>query len=672
MPTTSNNNINYTPHTCLPTKPLVELGEGEAPKLNYNLPASTAFELKNVIPLKIAEALFKRIYSVKQEKNVWSRAKDLSQEEVLKECIGLFDGVKSAYGIFVNQQLLKGVVIPFENQTEVRNFKDNPFQTIPRFSNKEAEVKWLNGNGNYHVKTANRTPISPKFGNPYQMAQYIKEGYIPFFFRNFAGEIDIEYRCEPILYPRIYLIEHLRVSNHLGDYGAGKTIGTFSLFAGEKSSISITSYSKKEITKAKAENVLDSFSNNSANTLEHTLQSELQSKLGDESSNTNSNNVTSSGGTTTTSQSNWGQTGQWEAGGGLSFTVPDLFSIGGGGGGGGSNTTGGGTGSQTTSGGSTSADHISTLNSVREQLNNTLQNAIDKTVSESSAHRQVEVNTTSTESYTEGNETTTIRQIENTNFSRTLNFVFRQMSQQYLSITYLHDVSFVFTNGHPDSKITVKLDGLEQLLLEVLENAEDVDNVLNDLLKDLCSVVDYEGTKRQFAKCDTVELINCCNGNSEDPESVTVQHFLHKNPACVQTVNGIAIKGVVLDVRERILPVEHVIVDALLGQGEALDCYNQRLQNSIAEKEEIANHLTLLEAQNRQSELQIELQKQQFELQKAQAEAALEQAKMQLEIDKQTQAMAIIDLLTDAVQKAELYKKVFGNCCDTPQTQVIS
>lgn len=672
MPETTENNINYTPHTCLPPKPLVELGSGDAPKLNYNLPASTAFELKSVIPLKIAESLFKRAYATKQENNVWTRAKGLSYEEILKECIALFDGVKSNYGIFVNQHLLKGVVIPFEHQVEFRNFKDNPFQTSPRFTNKEAQEKWLKGNQNYQVKTANRTPISPKFGNPYQMAQYIKDGYIPFFFRNFAGEIDIEYRCEPILYPRIYLIEHLRVANYLRDYGATKTVGTFTLLPGEKTTLSIRSYSKKEITKAKAENVLDSFSNNSASTLENTLQSEVQNKLGDESSNTNSNNVSTTGGTTTTSQSNWGQTGQWEAGGGLSFSIPDLFSVGGGGGGGGSSTTGGGSGSQTTSGGSTSADHISTLNTVREQVNNTLQNAIDKTVAESSAHRQVEINTTSTESYTEENESTTIRQLENTNFSRVLNFVFRQMSQQYLSVTYLHDVSFVFTNGHPDSKITVKLDGLEQMLLEVLANEEDVANVLNDILKDLCSVVDYEGTKRQFAKCDTVELINCCNGDSEDPSSVTVQHFLHKNPACVQSVNGISVKGVVLDVRERMLPVEHVIVDAILGQGEALDCYNQRLQNAVAEKEEIANHLQLLEAQNRQAELQIALQKQQFELQKAQAEATLEQSKMQLEIDKQTQAMAIIDLLTDAVQKAELYKKVFGNCCDNPQTQIIS
>jgi hypothetical protein len=66
------------------------------------------------------------------------------------------------------------------------------------------------------------------------------------------------------------------------------------------------------------------------------------------------------------------------------------------------------------------------------------------------------------------------------------------------------------------------------------------------------------------------------------------------------------------------------------------------------------------------------LGEQQFDLQKAQAEAALEQAKMQLELDKQTQAMAIIDLLTDPVQKAELYKKIFGNCCENPQSQVIS
>lgn len=309
------NSIDYTPHTCLPPKPLVELGGGEAPKLNYNLPANTTFEVKNVIPLSIPLEFFKRSYWTKKERDIWTRAKFLSYEEILKECIGLFDGVKSSYGIFVNQHLLKGAVIPFENQEETRSIKENPYQSIPRFVNKEAQEKWMKGKSNYEVKTANLVKISPKFGNPYQMAAYIKEGYIPFFFRNFAGEIDIEYRCEPLLYPRIYLIEHNRVATYARDYGAAKTVGTFTLLPGEKTSISIRSYSKKEITKAKSENVLDSFSNNSANTLEHILQSEVQTKTGDESSNTNALNSTQTGTTTNANQTTWGQAGQWEVGG---------------------------------------------------------------------------------------------------------------------------------------------------------------------------------------------------------------------------------------------------------------------------------------------------------------------------------------------------------------------
>lgn len=76
---------------------------------------------------------------------------------------------------------------------------------------------------------------------------------------------------------------------------------------------------------------------------------------------------------------------------------------------------------------------------------------------------------------------------------------------------------------------------------------------------------------------------------------------------------------------KRTIRINAVFVDALLRQGEALDCYNMKLQNE------------------------------------ATITANLENNKIQ-------QAIEIINSIEDPIQKATLYKKVYGDCCDVPQS----
>jgi hypothetical protein len=84
-----------------------------------------------------------------------------------------------------------------------------------------------------------------------------------------------------------------------------------------------------------------------------------------------------------------------------------------------------------------------------------------------------------------------------------------------------------------------------------------------------------------------------------------------------------------LDVNKHILRTDSVVADALLGQGEALDCFNLRTQDAAA-----------MEAHLKNTEL--------------------------------LQKMDIVGAQDTAVGKADAYKKVFGDCCETIQTQVIS
>ena len=52
----------------------------------------------------------------------------------------------------------------------------------------------------------------------------------------------------------------------------------------------------------------------------------------------------------------------------------------------------------------------------------------------------------------------------NPNQSRVLNFVFRQLLQEYVTIMYLSNVKIGFSNGHPESQVIVPIEKLDELL----------------------------------------------------------------------------------------------------------------------------------------------------------------------------------------------------------------
>ena len=57
----------------------------------------------------------------------------------------------------------------------------------------------------------------------------------------------------------------------------------------------------------------------------------------------------------------------------------------------------------------------------------------------------------------------------------------------------------------------------------------------------------------------------------------------------VNTERSISVKGVILDITRNTLRTPAVVVDALLGKGEALDCYAMKAQESNTKKRQIEN-----------------------------------------------------------------------------------
>lgn len=279
-----------------------------------------------------------------------------------------------------------------------------------------------------------------------------------------------------------------------------------------------------------------------------------------------------------------------------------------------------------------------------------MESAVNHHVATANHTRTVDINVESTSTSITEREDTVVRQLENINKSRVLNLVFRQLQQEFITLTYLNDVSIIFTNGYPEQQRMTNLQGLDMFLMDVFENDDTkIGEFKHTLFTYLCSIYDYTGTKVGFIEQISEDLSNCIDPTAP---SETVR-YVRKRKSLQQTYHGKTVNGIILSAVSRITNTPGVIVDALLGQGEALDCYNMRLQDAAAinanlQNEKLAKEIPLIDEQK--AKLQ------------AENEALL------LQNQKLTQAMALIDAISDPLEKANAYKKVFTECCGTPQS----
>jgi len=547
-------------------EPFIKLEEdGKASILNYNIPGSTTYEATSMFGLDLDPKLFKITAKRQPVYDYWDVAEKISTEE-LKEKIkkgGLLD--KN---------------IPIISGDKIINFDKYGLKDDPRFGEDfldkdfDEKTKPVVKIKSYSSNTADEEYLEDK--KAMFLASKIKDGYMPIYRKRFSGLYEWMFEKKPSkANPKISIVLHMRMSSYLGDYGAGRTIKTFSLLPGEKTTISMRSYEYQETIKKMSENVLDSFSQSSAEELQKTVDSEMENSISINSSEHVSEN------------SHWSAS----AGGGLDL---GFVSFGASGGGGGNSHR--------------SASFSQALN-LKTKL---IVNSTSKHTAKSDSFREVEINTSTDSTSVSENEKTIVRELENINSGRVLNFVFRQLFQEFISLTYVYDVSFVYTTGYPTHRKTCKLSGLKQMLEEVLINENVVLDVENQLYSSLCSIEDYKGEMHS--------LIEKAQNKVKDfrSDQVIVTEYIRLNKELQQEYKGKSVNGIILDTTHRIMRTPSVIVDALLGQGEALDPYNKGFQEVELENLELINK-------------------------------------------KLEQGMEIIDNITDPLEKARLYSEIFGN-----------
>lgn len=558
--------------SCIPKEPFVKLGIGTASVLNYNLPQQTCYNAFANVVLKIDKEKFKAAERTAPATSFW----DIIPKRDIDSIRLDYD---TRHTLVPNQYMLSdwGVIA---NKSAILNNEGVSYEALEQDTATVASRSVL-------AEPSPAKEYYPKVSKEY-ISVKTKQGYMPVPIRHFSGRPDVVYLPNPkIANPVISIVLHMKICSFLGDYGAGATIKTFSLYPGEKVEINIRHYLRNETTRKQSQHILDSYSQSCAD--------EMQTSL--------SNEITK--GVDLSHSSNFNFSNNFQTGGSLNMN----FGIGSAGfNGSGGHTIGMG----------------NSLNSVISSLSTSLQNAINHHVATADTMRQIDVNTESTSTYISEDEETIKRTIENYNKSRVLNFVYRQLMQQFLTITYLDNITFEYTNGYPERNRTCQLSNLEDMLTDLLVDSAAVLDVQNQIYAYLCNIVDHTGTKVSFIEKIDESLNNCINTSS----SPVTTSYIRKRHDLEQTFEEKTVNGIILSTQERIIRTPSLVCDALLGKGEALDCYNQHLQDAAATK----THLENLEL---------------------------------------VQQIASVEMLTDPKERADEYKKIFGNCCENPQTQII-
>lgn len=492
-------------------EPIIKLDPaGKAPVLSYNVPEPTSYSGKFLVQLQFAKAAFK------------------------PECLKVPTTLATVLADTDLDDLTKAGKVTGKLKDKIGGIKPSLFSGGNMMNSMFAKQ----GGG---IVGAGLVATAAKE----RMGDYLKDGKKLVFYKSMGGATRTRVIDKPqVADPSIYLVFSVGISNFLGNYGAGRTINTFTMLPGEKTSISIKTYKKSSSSRSEASSILDSYTEDKANDFEEAVQNE------------NSN--------TETKDTSFNYYADAEGSGNIGVVKA-----------------------------SAKAGVSGSVNSGMEEMSKNVASAMKKESAKASAKREVEINTTSEVSEEKGEETSIVRTLENINVSSTLNFVFRQMNQEFITIQHMTDIRIGYFNGFDESKMEVPLYNLDSLLSSVF-----VDPVAAraTVMKALTGLKDYKGQKHADLLVKTID------------EGVETYSFnLDKTSLFKDGASGteVTVEGIILDVNKFVMRTDGVMVEAILGHGEALDDYSKNLQEEKIREKKFQNQLLELEVLERQKRLEI-------------------------------------------------------------------
>ncbi|MFW9973585.1 MAG: hypothetical protein ACFFDF_25620, partial [Candidatus Odinarchaeota archaeon] len=424
------------------------------------------------------------------------------------------------------------------------------------------------------------------------------QGKIPAFSMTLGGKPKLRWARPQNFYPRLFFIETYRLTNFPGDYGPGRLIKTFSLLPGEQSEITIKTWKKSASSIRDASSILDSYTEEKADEFESNLQREFSNTVTQEESDTFNANASV--------KATWGAGVDGKDKKGKKLDAGAKISAEG------------------------NVSYEKTRKTSQEVMIKALTNTTTKHALKASSKREVNIETNYERTEDEGEEIAITRKIENLNVSRTLNFTFRQMNQQFHSLIHLTDLTVAFFNGYPGSMQEYELSEIGDLVQEFVINPDefplelsedDPEGSLNyddankiytmalDYLIELIldqygeeKLIDYQGTPKTFVKVEEesrlvpgdatpriYKHLRVLNASDNDGFS---EYEIRKNPRDVRNVNGIILGTNVVSMR-----TDGVVVEALLGEANALDNFALNARNEKIRQQNIDNEIRRVEYQ---------------------------------------------------------------------------
>ena len=504
-------------------QPLVALSpDGEASILSYNVPEPTSYTGRNLIELVYDAAIFKDLTGNTLAIDIAELDRDLLDHLLTMGTVPAVHGTARPASAARGRGQRQSTPKPQSGDDGGSGTGSSSGPTMP----------------DVPAGTPDTNTDRPPLVEVGEAQVNLAAGLFPVIISTQSGQAGVEWAPIPTEpKPGIYLVETFRLSNFLGDYGAGRTVKTFSLLPGERSHISITTYKNVTTTTTSASSIFDSYTEDTADEFESSIQSE--------NSATDSQEKTKAWSVEAEASGNWG-----------------VASV------------------------SASAGASGSSNSAREEFAKNVTNATEKHSAAASAQRDIQVNTSTEALVEEGEETAIEREIENINLSRTLNFVFRQMNQEHLSLLHLVDVRVGFFNGFPDTRMEVPLYDIDRLLEYCVRTADDRERVKADVLYAVREIRDWRGDTH-----DDFVLVK----EYEEADG-TKTRFPAINREKTSELEGFTIPGLLLGVSRNVLRTDGVIVEAIMGQGVSLDGYSLELQEEKVAERKGANELMRLAA----------------------------------------------------------------------------
>lgn len=356
----------------------------------------------------------------------------------------------------------------------------------------------------------------------------------------------------PGIQPAMYIVEVYGITSFAGDYGLGRTVKTFSLLPGEKTTLAVRTWRTTRESKSRSSSIIDSIDESSSDRFVKACEHEVGSSA-----------------TQGTAERAYIE---GEVSGGFLFV-----------------------------GGSSYGSDRQEIINERSDFARSLSGTVREHAYEASNARVTTVSSSAETDTETGEEITSERVIRNINLRRTLNFVFRELNQSFTTLTHLKDIRIAFSLGTPGTWNEVPLSGLWPLLTNAIPDPAERSETARILLRQIAIVMDESDEPR----CVLQAMRKATEFKPEDvkpsdidtlaePSSSLMYRFARNKKANAATSNerdAIAqtaapfVNGVVVARQEVTMRTDSVIVEALLGRANALDRFARAMQDAKVERE---------------------------------------------------------------------------------------